>query len=134
MFTHYNFNKSVIFALVTLALFAGLLSSCDKDEVFEPITIDARIPESVVLKDSFSMADTLFFHIESVAKISSVTISEGNLKHIELNYPTTAEQKYELDIAFLYNPKETGLKSMVLTVDASEIIREYPFTILVVEE
>lgn len=128
----YNFNRMIGFALASLLISAYFFVGCDTDETVDPITITARLPETVVLKDTFSIADTLFFHIESLISLDSVKLFEGNRQFIGLN----VKQVTTFDLTCFYNPASVGLKSLKLVVKGvgEDNTKEYPFTILVVEE
>jgi hypothetical protein len=126
-------NKSAqLFGLLMLAVIFIALS-CNETEP-EAIVIQADIPEFVMLRDTFSIADTFRFNIESKeTTIATVSLYEDKVQHISIGTNEFGGDKLKLELHFIYNPNAPGIKNFELIVQAPPFEKKLPFSVEVIQ-
>jgi hypothetical protein len=125
-----NIRKGMRSILLLLSL-VGCLACNEPDP--EQLVIRADVPETVVLKDTYSIEDTFKFSIESLeATIDSIRLYEGDVMHIGLGTSEIGADLRSYQAWFIYNPNSLGVKSFEFQVQAPPYTKSCFFEVNVI--
>jgi hypothetical protein len=119
--------------IVIMAVALAVCFACNDPEP-EQLVIRADVPETVILKDTYSVEDTFRFSIESLeATLDSIRLYEGEIMHIGLGVSEIGADIRSYNAYFIYNPNSTGTKSFEFQVMAAPYRKNHFFEVEVIE-